>query len=68
MKKLEQKRFVIYDEGTPLLQFESEVHIRDMENEDCTIVIKSGYSDLEPTKNFANEILKLLNHVSPQPQ
>jgi hypothetical protein len=55
-------RFVIYDEGTPLLQFESEVHIKDTQNEECTIVIKSGYSDLEPTKIIAQSILKILNN------
>jgi hypothetical protein len=55
-------RFLIYDEGTPLLQFESEVHIKDTQNEEYTIVIKSGYSDLEPTKIIAQKILKILNN------
>jgi len=57
-----QDRFVIYKEGTPLFKFESEVHIKDTENEEYTIAIKSGYSDLEPTKIIAQSILKILNN------
>lgn len=53
--------FVIYDEGNLIFQFQSEVHIKEIGNEDCTIVIRSGYSDLQPTREFAEKILNLLN-------
>jgi transcriptional regulator with XRE-family HTH domain len=54
-------RFSIYQQGNLYLQFESEVHIKDITNEDCTIIVRSGYSDLEPTQELANKILKILN-------
>lgn len=56
------ERFVIHDMGTPLLKFEYEVHIKDQLKLDNTIIIKSGYPDKEPTLEYANKVLTILNN------
>lgn len=56
-----EDRFYIENSGRQMFHFETEAHIRDTENPDCTIVIKSGYSTLKETDDYAEIIVNILN-------
>jgi len=64
MPKHAGNRFEIENSGRPFLAFETEAHIVDDQNPGCTIIVKSGYSTLEETNEYANKILKILNDGS----
>jgi len=64
MPKHAGNRFEIENSGRPFLAFETEAHIVDDQNPGCTIIVKSGYSTLEETYEYANKILKILNDGS----
>lgn len=57
-------RFEIENSGRQLLKFETEVHIKDAENPDCTIIIQSGYTTLKETEEYAELILTILNEAT----
>jgi hypothetical protein len=42
-----KERFYIENSGKQFLKFETEAHIKDTLNEDCTIIVQSGYSTLK---------------------
>lgn len=54
-------RFKIINRGNPFGGFEYEYHIEDGENENTTIIVKSGYGIKEETEKVVNEILNILN-------
>lgn len=61
-------RFEIENSGKQLLKFETEAHIKDSENPDCTIVVQSGYTTLKETDEYAELICIMLNaSLTPSP-
>lgn len=60
----EAARFEVENSGRQLLKFETEAHIKDLENPDCTIIVQSGYTTLKETDEYAELIVKILNNGS----
>lgn len=56
------KRFDIENSGKTLMAFETEARITDAENPYCIIIVKSGYTTLKETDEYAELILKILNN------
>lgn len=55
------ERFYIENSGRQYLKFETEAHIKDLENPDCIIIIQSGHTTLAPTDEYAEQVVKILN-------
>lgn len=60
-------RFEIENSGKTFMAFETEARIKDAENPDATIIIKSGYTTLKETDEYADVIVNMLNSYAPKP-
>lgn len=63
-KKTMENRFEIENFGRQAFKFETEAHIKDIQNPDCTIIVQSGYTTLKETDEYTELILNILNETT----
>lgn len=63
-KKTMENRFEIENSGRQAFKFETEAHIKDIQNPDCTIIVQSGYTTLKETDEYTELILNILNETT----
>lgn len=59
-----EDRFEIENSGRQTFKFETEAHIKDIQNPDCTIIVQSGYTTIKETDEYAELILNILNEAT----